>query len=86
MLSFFFAKTVTFGQMQSAINALKLPELRSTVPAEIYSGDKMDAGKYSILLRVTFQSNERTFRDDEVAQWSARIIEVLNSLGGVQRA
>lgn len=84
--SFLFEKTVTFGQMESAIAALNLPELRGVVPAEIYSGDKMDAGKYSMLLRVTFQSRERTLRDDEVAQWSAKIVAALKALGGVQRA
>jgi phenylalanyl-tRNA synthetase beta subunit len=38
-----------------------------------------------MLLRVKFQSNERTLREDEVAQWSARIVDALTKLGGVQR-
>ena len=42
-------------------------------------------GKYSILLRAEFQSQERTLRDDEVAQWSARIVKALEALGGVMR-
>jgi phenylalanyl-tRNA synthetase beta chain len=44
------------------------------------------AGKYSILLRAVFQSNERTLREDEVAQWSGQIIKALEGLGGVLRA
>ena len=46
----------------------------------------MGAGKYSVLLHAEFQSQERTLRDDEVAQWSAQIIAKLESLGGVLRA
>jgi phenylalanyl-tRNA synthetase beta chain len=84
--SFLFAKSVSFGQIESAIQSLKLPELRSVTPAEIYSGEKMEPGKYSILVRATFQSNDRTLRDDEVAHWSARIVDALKSLGGIQRA
>ena len=84
--SFLFAKSVSFGQITAAVHGLKIAELRSIVPAEIYSGEKIEAEKYSMLLRVTFQSNERTLRDDEVAQWAASIIAALKSLGGVQRA
>jgi hypothetical protein len=35
---------------------------------------------------VRFQSAERTLREDEVAQWSGRIVGSLVGLGGVQRA
>jgi phenylalanyl-tRNA synthetase beta chain len=65
---------------------LGIPELRSFVPMEIFRGDKVGAGKYSILLRAKFQSGERTLREDEVAQWSGQISKALEGLGGVQRA
>jgi len=45
----------------------------------------MASGQYSVLLRAIFQSVERTLREDEVAQWSARIVEALKALGGSQR-
>jgi phenylalanyl-tRNA synthetase beta subunit len=38
------------------------------------------------LLRATFQSLERTLREDEVADWSAKIVATLQQLGGTQRA
>ena len=44
------------------------------------------AGRYSILLRATFQSRERTLREDEVAQWSAQIVKALEKMGGTLRA
>jgi len=39
-----------------------------------------------LLLRATFQSAERTLREDEVGRWSAEIVKSLEGLGGTQRA
>ena len=66
--------------------SLALSELRSFKPIEIFRGGKLPAGKYSILLRATFQSRERTLREDEVADWSKQIVKALEKLGGEQRA
>ena len=84
--SFIFDEAVTFERIRSAIEELGLGELQKFVPAEIFRGEKVGAGKYSVLLHAEFQSNERTLRDDEVAQWSAQIVVKLQSLGGVLRA
>jgi phenylalanyl-tRNA synthetase beta chain len=83
--SFVFADDVTFEEMHRAVAALGLAEVREFRPVEIFRGGAIGAGKYSVLLRVKFQSDERTLRDDEVAQWSARIVAALTALGGVQR-
>jgi len=61
-------------------------ELREFRPVEIFRGGAITAGKYSVLLRVKFQSDERTLREDEVAQWSGKIVAALTALGGAQRA
>jgi len=53
---------------------------------EIFRGGSIASGKYSVLLRVLFQSSDRTLREDEIAQWSAKIVSALTSLGGMQRA
>ena len=84
--SFVFDDAVTWEKIESAIEELCIGELIRVQPAEIYRGEKVGAGKYSLLLRTEFQSQERTLRDDEVAQWSAQIIGKLESLGGVLRA
>jgi len=84
--SFVFDDAVTFERIQSAVLELQVTELQSFVPTEIYRGEKVGAGKYSVLLHAEFQSQERTLRDDEVAQWSAQIIAKLEALGGVLRA
>jgi phenylalanyl-tRNA synthetase beta chain len=84
--SFLFADAVLFERIEQTVSGLGLKELRNFIPAEIFRGGKLPAGKYSILLRATFQSNERTLREDEVAQWAARIIQALQNLGGTLRA
>jgi phenylalanyl-tRNA synthetase beta chain len=84
--SFVFGDEVAFEQMQRAVNATGVPELRELRPVEIFRGGSIAGGKYSILLRVKFQSNERTLREDEVAQSSGKIVDALTKLGGVQRA
>jgi phenylalanyl-tRNA synthetase beta chain len=84
--SFIFDDGITFDRIRSAIDELGLSELQTFVPAEIFRGEKVGPGKYSVLLHVEFQSKERTLRDDEVAQWSEKFIAKLQSLGGVLRA
>ena len=84
--SFVFEDSVVFEKIRQSVIGLGIAELRSFVPLEIFRGDKVGAGKYSILLRAKFQSGERTLREDEVARWSAQITKALETLGGVQRA
>jgi len=84
--SFVFSDEVTFAAMQKAVAATGIAELRDFRPVEIFRGGSIPAEKYSILLRVQFQSAERTLREEEVAQWSAKVVAALTSLGGAQRA
>jgi phenylalanyl-tRNA synthetase beta chain len=83
--SFVFADGVKFEQLEQAVKKLGLSELRTFAPAEIFRGGNIPAGRYSILLRAVFQSNERTLREEEVAQWSGKIINALQALGGTLR-
>ncbi|MGO9401954.1 MAG: phenylalanine--tRNA ligase subunit beta [Terriglobales bacterium] len=84
--SFAFSDDVEFEKIRHSVSRLGIAELRSFVPIEIFRGEKVGAGKYSILMRAQLQSGERTLRDDEVAQWSVQIAKALEALGGVQRA
>jgi phenylalanyl-tRNA synthetase beta chain len=83
--SFIFADEVSFEQMRAAVAKLGIAELREFRPVEIFRGGSIPAAKYSVLLRAKFQSGERTLREDEVAQWSGKIVTVLTYLGGSQR-
>jgi len=84
--SLVFADQVSFDEMQKAVATLNVAELREFRPIEIFRGGAIAAGKYSVLLRVRFQSNERTLLEDEVTQWSGQIVAALTKLGGSQRA
>ena len=84
--SFVFADSIGFEKISQAVTALGLSQLRNFIPVEIFRGGTIPAGKYSLLLRVRFQSGERTLREDEVAQWSQQIVRALDGLGGTLRS
>ena len=83
--SFVFDDGVEVEKIHQRVSGLGIVELRSFVPVEIFRGEKVGAGKYSILMRAKLQSTDRTLRDDEVAQWSGQMAKLLEALGGVQR-
>ena len=83
--SFVFPDDIPFIEMRKTAADLGIREVKDFHPVEIFRGSSIGAGKYSILLRVRFQSADRTLREDEVAQWSAKIVAALTALGGVQR-
>jgi phenylalanyl-tRNA synthetase beta chain len=84
--SFVFDDAVEFEAMRRAVMGLGIPELREFQPVEIFRGSAIGAGKHSVLLRARLQSDEETLRDEQIAQWSAKIVGALTSFGGVQRA
>jgi phenylalanyl-tRNA synthetase beta chain len=84
--SFVFPDEITFDEIVAAVYALRIDDLRSFEPIEIFRGGSVPAGKYSILLRAKFQSFERTLREEEVNDWSVQIVKALTELGGTQRA
>jgi phenylalanyl-tRNA synthetase beta chain len=91
--SFVFPDAVTWAVIDGALHgtdaALKMEELRSVRPVEIFrdaKGKAVAVGSYSLLLRVVFQSNERTLTEEEITRWTEWVVEKLKGLGGVQRA
>jgi phenylalanyl-tRNA synthetase beta chain len=86
--SFTFADTVPWRSIGEAIHALAIPELTRLTPVEIFRDAKAgpaSAGKYALLLRCVFQSSQRTLREDELSEWSSRLIATLTALGGAIR-
>ena len=83
--SFIFDNNVAWERICSVVEALGIPELRSFIPVEIFRGGSVPEGKYSILVRATFQANDRTLRDDEVALWSQQIMKAIEAIGGALR-
>ncbi|HEY2120770.1 MAG TPA: phenylalanine--tRNA ligase subunit beta [Candidatus Acidoferrum sp.] len=75
--SLFLEDGVTFAQVTDTIASLKIPEVTSIEAADLFRGKNVPTGKYSLLVRVTFQSREATFTDAQLTDFSTRIISVL---------
>jgi phenylalanyl-tRNA synthetase beta chain len=87
--SFVFPDNVRWEAIAAAVEGLRILELRSVRPVEIFrdaKGKAVPAGSYSLLLRVVFQSRERTLTEDEIAGGSEKIVAALKALGGTLRA
>jgi phenylalanyl-tRNA synthetase beta chain len=85
--SLFLADGVTFAEVHKTIDSLRIPEITSIEPADLFRGKNVPAGKYSLLVRVTFQSRESTFTDAQINDFSGRIVAALeNNLGASLRA
>lgn len=83
--SFVLPDGLEFASIHQKLSALTIAELTAILPAETFRGGSLAIGTYSFLLRVRFQSAERTLRDDEVANWAQQIVKSVESLGGSLR-
>lgn len=80
------ADGVQFAQVEDAIRSLGIPELQSIEALDLFRGGQVAAGKYSLMIRVTFQSAEATFTDARLNDFSSRIVAALQQkLGATLR-
>ena len=73
-----------FSDVRRVIDALKIPEMNSVEAADLFRGKNVPAGKYSLLVRVKFQSYDATLTDAQISDYSARIVAALTSELGAQ--
>jgi phenylalanyl-tRNA synthetase beta chain len=73
---------VTFAQVADAIRALGIPELRRIQAADLFRGGQVPAGKYSLMIRVTFESAQATLTDAQIADFSSRIVAAMQQRFG----
>jgi phenylalanyl-tRNA synthetase beta chain len=66
-----------FFEVVKTIGALNIVEITSIEAADLFRGKNVPAGKYSLLVRVTFQSREATMTDAQTADFSAKIVAAL---------
>jgi phenylalanyl-tRNA synthetase beta chain len=77
----------TFAQVADEIRSLKISEVRRIEAVDLFHGGQIPHGKYSLLVRVTFQSAESTFTEAQLADFAGRIVSALEkNLGAVLRA
>jgi phenylalanyl-tRNA synthetase beta chain len=85
--SLFLADGVTFDEVRKTIESLGIPEITSIEAADVFRGKNVPAGKYSLLVRVTFQSRESTLTEPQIKSFYDRIVPALEkSLGAIHRA
>ena len=82
--SLLLADGTAFSEVVKTIRALHIAEISSIEAADLFRGKNVPAGKYSLLVRVTFQSREATLTDAQTSEFSATIIAALEKDLGAQ--
>jgi phenylalanyl-tRNA synthetase beta chain len=77
--SLLLAEGTPFAEIVKAIRSLKIAEVTSVEAADLYRGKNVPAGKYSLMIRVTFQSREATLTDAQVSEFSSKIVAALET-------
>ena len=66
-----------FADVRRTIAALGIAAITSIEAVDLFRGKNVPAGKFSLLVRVTFQSLEGTLTEAEVNEFSTRIVAAL---------
>ena len=74
-----------FAGVSNAIRSLNIGEITSIEATDLFRGKNVPAGKYSLLVRVTFQSRQATLTDAQISDYSGKIVAVLEKQLGAQR-
>jgi phenylalanyl-tRNA synthetase beta chain len=83
---------VVLGDDRTAAEALTVIDeaggelLRSAELFDVYRGPQVGEGRYSVAIALTFQAEDRTLTQEDVAPAHARIVEALASIGGELRS
>jgi phenylalanyl-tRNA synthetase beta chain len=82
--SLLLADGTAFDDVRRTIQSLGIADLVSIEAADLFRGRNVPQGKYSLLVRVTFQSRETTLTDSQVADYSVKIVAALEANLGAQ--
>jgi phenylalanyl-tRNA synthetase beta chain len=76
-----------FSAVVKTISALNISEIISVQAADLFRGKNVPPGKYSLMIRVTFQSRAATLTDAQLSDCSEKIVGALRQqLGAELRA
>jgi phenylalanyl-tRNA synthetase beta chain len=85
--SLLLAEGTAFAEVVRTIRSLNILEIDSVEAADLFRGKNVPAGKYSLMIRVTFQSREATLTDAQISDYSSKIVAALEtSVGAHLRA
>jgi len=82
--SLFLNEGTAFQSVADTIRSLGIQEVASVEAADLFRGKNVPAGKFSLMVRVTFQSREATLTDAEISEFSGRIVSSLEKKMGAQ--
>src|SRR5579859_3820906 len=82
--SLLLADGMAFSEVVAAIRGLNIPEAVSIEAADLFRGKNVPDGKYSLLVRVTFQSRDATLTEAQISESSAKIVSALEKNLGAQ--
>jgi phenylalanyl-tRNA synthetase beta chain len=82
--SLLLADGTRFSDVTKTIQSLGIDEIHSIEATDLFRGKNVPAGKYSLLVRVTFQSREATLTDAQISDFSGRIVAALEKQLGAQ--
>jgi phenylalanyl-tRNA synthetase beta chain len=78
------ADGTAFVNVAETIRSLGIPEIASIEAADLYRGKNVPAEKFSLMVRVTFQSREATLTDEQISGFSGKIVAALEKNLGAQ--
>jgi phenylalanyl-tRNA synthetase beta chain len=74
----------SFAAVRDAIAALRILEVISVEAVDVFRGRNIPPGKFSLLVRVTFQSQEATLTEAQLNDFPSRIISTLRQKLGAE--
>ena len=77
---------VDAASVEAAVRAGGGELLRDVRVFDVYTGEQVGEGNWSLALRLEFRAPDRTLTDDEVAESRATIEAALAEIGGRLRA
>jgi phenylalanyl-tRNA synthetase beta subunit len=85
--SLILSEGASFASVRETIAALGIPEIFSIEAVDLFRGKNIPPGKFSLLVRITFQSQEATLTEAQLTDFSSRIISALErKLGATLRS
>jgi phenylalanyl-tRNA synthetase beta chain len=82
--SLLLADGTKFSEVTKTVQSLGIKEISAIEATDLFRGKNVPAGKYSLLVRVTFQSREATLTEAQIADFSGRIVAALEKNLGAQ--
>src|SRR5437764_1125583 len=82
--SLLLADGTKFSDVTKTIQSLGIQEISAVEATDLFRGKSVPAGKYSLLVRVTFQSREATLTEAQINDFSGRIVGALGKQLGAQ--